>query len=292
MDNGGGGTPSAITNANELGQQAGETMASVDESGGSSGTIASLFPFDQRAVERTFNRWAPGEREKRRFSIWPEAFADSCVALDTFSSCSNNVITRTFSDCSIGFATLSGTVTLTWDDDAVDNTCKMTQEGHSISRDPEFTATGLRGATLHVEKTGVVGQRITRGSQAGTFTFTNDGIRRSFKNANNKTLFDFTTTTVDGINITGTSRANRVVDGGVLRVKNNKTDVTCDITPSNVTWESTCNCATSGSWSGTCSDSDSITIDITGCGSATLTKGSTSISVEFDRCFPVALVSP
>ncbi|MFH1263863.1 MAG: hypothetical protein V1495_10545 [Pseudomonadota bacterium] len=275
---GSGGTPNVATINDELGQQVGDTMASVDESGGSSGNLA-------RAVRRTFDRWAPSELRPSPFSyLLPEAFAASCASLTTFSSCVNNVITRTFDDCTLGRGTFSGTITLTFVDDAVDDTCRMTAEGHSIARDPEFAVTGLRGATLTVAKTGAVGQKVTRSATAGTFAFSNDGIRRTFKSPAGTTLFDFSTQTVDPITLTGTSRLNRTLNGGTLRVTNELTGVSCDMVPTNVTYAATCNCAVSGTWEGNCTDGEIAKVEITGCGEATLTKDDRVQTVDFDRC--------
>jgi hypothetical protein len=275
---GSGGTPNSVTNNDELAQQVGDTMASVDEAGGSSGSLA-------RAVRRTFDRWAPSEFRPSIFAhLLPEALAAGCIAPATFSSCVDNVVTRTFEDCTLGRATFSGMVTLTFEDEAVDNTCRMTAEGHSIARDPEFTVTGLRGATLTVVKTGTVGQKITRTATAGTFAFSNDGIRRTFKGAGGATLFDFSTRTIDPITVVGTSRLNRTLNGGALRVTNDISGVSCDMVPTDVTYTADCNCATAGTWEGTCTDGDTAKVEITGCGEATLTKGSATQTVDFDRC--------
>jgi hypothetical protein len=54
-----------------------------------------------------------------------------------------------------------------------------------------------------------------------------------------------------------------------------------------VSWTSSCNCPSSGSWSGSCSDGNSFSISITGCGSANLTLGEESSSVLFDRCHAI-----
>ncbi|RME18236.1 MAG: hypothetical protein D6797_00815 [Bdellovibrio sp.] len=45
-----------------------------------------------------------------------------------------------------------------------------------------------------------------------------------------------------------------------------------------------CYCATSGTWSGSCSDGKSFSLSIQGCGSAVLTLGEDSESLNFDRC--------
>ncbi len=101
------------------------------------------------------------------------------------------------------------------------------------------------------------------------------------------TLLDFTTTTTAEITVTGTKRSNRVLDGGELKVVNNRTDASCTFTPDNVKWSSTCNCATSGSWSGTCSNGTDVDLEITGCGTGDLTIEGDTFEVKFDHCIGI-----
>jgi hypothetical protein len=247
------------TDIEDGGQQIGDVMASIDEAGGSGGTLGRE------------------ELEDR-----------SACGTSTFGACSSNVIVRTFGGCSIESATLSGTVTLTWGGGSA--SCAMASAGDTVTRAPAFTLTGRRGATLTVSKTASFGQKLTWASGAGAskvFNFTNDGIRRVFTGPGGNTLFDFTTETTSAITITGTTRAGRTVNGGTLRVTNNVSGVTCDYSPSNLTGASTCTCATSGSWSGTCSDGKTTTLTLTGCGTATFAIGSDSTSVSFDRCYGI-----
>jgi hypothetical protein len=54
-----------------------------------------------------------------------------------------------------------------------------------------------------------------------------------------------------------------------------------------VTWTANCNCPTSGSFSGMCSDSEALSVVFSGtCGETTLTKGSMVKAVTLDRCQP------
>ncbi len=284
--------PSSTTDISETAQQIGDAMASVDESGGSSGGLA----FNEiQSAEKLLARVLPSQRgikiNAARALFTPFAQAAACGATTGFGSCSSNVITRTFGGCTIGGATLTGTVTLTWSDAASDNTCAITANSHSITRVPDFTLTGRRGGSLAVSKTGSVGQRITRTS-SGVFSFENDGIRRviTFGGA---TLFDFTTIVTGGdskLTVSGNNRSARTLTsaaGAYFRVTNNSSGVTCNYTPTSVTWTSTCNCATSGTWSSTCSDGKSSTLTLTGCGSGTFTMGSESESVTLDRCYSI-----
>ena len=277
-------TESSATDIQETAQQVGDAMASADEAGGGSGSYASNM---QNSIQSTFERYAPDDKPSSHLvaSLFlPTAEATSCLGYG-FGSCSGTSLVRNFNSCTVGSAVLSGDVTFSWGGGA--STCAMTAIGHHVSRSPNFTLSGRRGATLAVSKTGSNGQRVEVVSGSGgsrVFAFSNDGINRKFTLPNSTVLFDFTTTTTSNISITGTSRSDRVMDGGALRVTNNLTSVTCDYVPTNVTWASGCNCPTQGSWSGSCSDGKSTTLDITGCGTATYSEGSNTESLTFDRC--------
>jgi hypothetical protein len=270
---------------NENAQQIADSMASIDESGGASGEIAL-----QQSNQRIFNRLAPQDIQE---PFWKKIFvsdaiAASCLSASTFGSCDSNTVTHTFDDCTLLLATFSGTVTFTWGGTSTD--CELQAVGDTITRKPDYSVTGLLGAELTVSQTGTIGQRLTWVSGTDDnkkFEFNNDGVRREFKKSDGTILLDFSTKTNEAISITGTKRSNREIDGGVLHVTNNKTDVTCNYTPSNVKWSSTCNCATSGSWSGDCSDGKHAELKITGCGTGDMTMGSDTFSVDFDRCIGI-----
>lgn len=250
------GTDPAVTvDVEETAQQVGDVMASIDESGGNANGSTSL------------------------------TRAGSCASASTYGACAGSTIVRTFNGCTIGGATLTGTVTLTWSG----GTCALGAANDTITRDPSFTLTGRRGATMTVSKTGAFGQRLTWQSGSGVnkvFAFDNDGIRRVIASGSS-TLFDFTTTTTSPLIIQGTQRTNRLINAGTLRVANNLTSVTCDFTPVNVTWSATCNCADSGSWDATCSDGTSASVFITGCGTAIFTLGEARQAMNFDRCYGI-----
>lgn len=275
----------------ESAQQIGDVMASVDEVGGSTGSIASKSKGLENSIEKTFERFAPNELDgsyKTMIAqlLQPHANAASCAGAGFACNTGTRVLTRTFAACTVGTATFDGTVTATWAGGGTGCAMGPGATGDSITRVPNFTVTGRRGATLTVSKTGTVGQRLTWLSGTGTgkaFTFTNDGINRTFT-ANSTVLFNQTTTITTPITITGTDRANRVLSGGVLRVSNNVTSVNCDYAPTAVTWVTGCNCPTSGSWNGTCSNGKSSTLQITGCGTGTYSEGTDTQSISFDRC--------
>lgn len=266
----------------EIGQQMGDVMASIDEAGGNSGSI-SWQPSD-RDFKKTFARLAPGQVDAVPSLFFPAANATSCSAGTGFGNCSGGLsVTRLYGGCSVGFATFSGSVTLTW---SPGNNCSLAATGNTISRSPNFSVTGRRGATLSVTRSGTFGQKLTWLSGSGGakgFSFQSDGIRRVFASGGT-TLFDYTTTTTTNITVTGANRSSRIMSGGNLRVTNNLTADVCDYVPSSVTWSSSCNCAVSGTWSGTCTGGKSTTLNITGCGSGTLIVDGESTPVDFDRC--------
>lgn len=264
----------------EMAQQVGDVMASVDESGGTTnGTMA--FMEGQRRFMAAKEKQLPRNYAQDVFDLFtPIKSAQAVGCKDTaYSSCSSGTKIRDLNGCTIGSAVFTGTVTLNFSQSA----CTLSSQNDTVERDPDFTVTGRREATLSVSKTGTYGQRITRGA-GSNFTFENDGVRRVFT-AGGVDLFDFTTRTTSAIAITGTSRADRVMNGGTLRVTNNNTSVTCDYSPSNVAWSSTCNCASSGSWTGSCSDGKTSNLTITGCGTATFTIDDSSENLSFDRCY-------
>ncbi len=280
--------PTATTDIQETAQQIGDAMASIDESGGSSGGLA----FNEiSGNQRTFARLLPTDNGWAAFQgfysfLVPKANATTCLLANTFGSCTSNVITRDFGGCTIGASTLTGTVTLTWSDAAVNNICAIAADGHSITRVPSFTLTGRRGGTLTVSKTGTNGQVISR-TGSGQFSFANDGIRRVIT-YRGSTLFDYTTETSSPLSISGSSRNGRTLTssgGAGLKVTNNSSGVVCTYIPTNVTWTNSCTCATSGSWSATCSDGRSSVLTINGCATGSFTMGIASESLTFDRCY-------
>lgn len=282
------------TDIQETAQQVGDVMASIDEAGGSTGSLALNSTSDsmKNSIRNSFKRYAPSELNDGFLAklFQPEANAASCAGAG-FASCntSTDKIVRSFAGCTVGTAVFSGDVTIAWGSSGATHVdCSLGNTvGSYITRVPNFTVTGRRSAVLSVTKSGSIGQKATWTSGVGIsriFAFSNDGIRRTFVSGGT-TLFDQTTTTSGDITITGTTRTNRVLNSGSLNVTNNLTSVVCNYIPSNVTWSSaSCNCPMSGSWAGTCSDGKSATLDITGCGTATYSEGQSTESVVFDRC--------
>ncbi len=290
----------------EMVQQLGDVMASIDEVGGTAGTIATLSP----SIKKTFARLSPGDSQQNYFLekfLLPQAFAVTCdegtggyQAGCTAVGGGIYTKTRTFSSCSVGGGVLySGTVLLTWTGTGI-NGCALTQIGNMVLRTPTYTVQGRRGATLTVSKAATNGQQLLWISGSGSskiFNYSNDGIRRKFTNSSGVTTYEHVTTAT-GVNITGADRiinpgpsqSNRTLSGGVIKVKDVLADVTCDFVSTNVIWKlSTCNCPTEGSFSASCkkgTDGDVYTTSLVlnGCGTAKYTEGSTTNDVLFDRC--------
>ncbi len=262
----------------ETAQQIGDVMASVDESGGTSNGTMVMMESHRRFIAAREKAITPAALLfLNSLGLLPTAQAVACKDT-TFTACAASQKVRDLSGCTIGSATFTGNIALNFSDAA----CVIDSDGDMVDREPNFTVTGRRGAVLTVSKI-ATGQRITRVT-AGNFTLSNAGIRRVFTLAS-QTLFDYTADTTSNITVTGTSRTDRVMTGGQLRVTNNLSGVICNYVPTNVTWASTCNCATSGSWAGSCSDGKATSVVITGCGTGTIAIGDDSESLTFDRCY-------
>lgn len=204
--------------------------------------------------------------------------------LSNFGACTSGVIIRNFNECTTLGTIFTGNVKLSWSGQVL---CLLFEINEFIKRDPDFIITGRLGATIKVKKISLDDQKLTWISGEGedkVFRFESDGINRSYKALDNSIMFDQTTSVVSPITVTGTNRFNRKMSGGILRVRNNLTGDSCDYTPTDVLWTPNCNCPTSGSWTGTCSNSNKSNLMITGCGTATFTDGSFRENVILDRC--------
>lgn len=283
-------TSYSVDTTEEVGQQVGEAMAAVDESGGTSnGGIALIEP---SGAYKTFSRLSGENNSRSKLNFaWDKlitpAYAAACSTV-TFGTCGSTVANakvKDFSSCTLGIgATITGSIQLAFSGSAA-SSCQIPNNTDSVTRTPNFTITGARGATFKVAvPTGATGQTLTR-TGGSTFTFSNSGIQRSFTTAAGSVLLDVTTKTTSDISISGSSRASRQVTGGVLQVTNNLNGQVCTISPSSVQWTSTCNCPTSGSWTGSCSSGETLTVAFSStCGSSTVTLGSDVKTVTLDRC--------
>ncbi len=283
---------SLVDTVNESAQQVGDVVASIDESGGTTtGSFTQMN--DVRSAQKAFARLS-GESHSTSVAslILPESYAAACntVAFGTCGATGSGKLVRNFASCTTGGGgTISGDVTLTFVGSVTaTNTCRLAVDNDYVDRVPNFTISGLRGATFSVSATGS-GQRLTRNA-SNTFTFTNSGIRRTFSTANLGTLLDVTTSTSGAVTVTGSARNGRTMTasaGNGIVVTNNLTSESCTLTPSGVAWTSGCNCPTTGSFSGTCTGAGttfSVTFGST-CGSVTVAKtGEETETITLDRC--------
>src|SRR5690349_9478883 len=98
-------------------QVIGETMASIDDVGGSDGGYV-LLKREHKIIAKNF---PSGSKWERVFSeLFPAADATSCFLTNTFGSCTSNQVIRDFQNCSIEGGRFSGTITYDYDDGTVD----------------------------------------------------------------------------------------------------------------------------------------------------------------------------
>jgi hypothetical protein len=116
------------------------------------------------------------------------------------------------------------------------------------------------------------------------------GMERVLTGPAGHVLFDLGTATTTPLTITGTSRANFAIVSGALVVTHKLAGYAVTLEPQNLAWASTCNCAVSGSLTGTVSsgggkeNGKSATVTITSCGHADVTIDGDTESVVLDRC--------
>jgi hypothetical protein len=274
------GCKTQLDDQGQIGDSVGEVMASMDESasGGSSMAMLPVLPILRTPDELKGPLW-----RRALDGVMPSAYAASCFPF-SLSACAAGVRTETFDACTVGLARLDGAVTLTFSDTAA---CTLGATGDAVNRTASFTLTGLYGGTLTVTSPGG-GQTLTR-TDAG-FTFAVPGMERVLTGPAGHVLFDLGTATTTPLTITGTSRANFAIVSGVLVVTHKLAGYAVTLEPQNLAWASTCNCAVSGSLTGTVSsgggkeNGKSATVTITSCGHADVTIDGDTESVVLDRC--------
>lgn len=255
------GTQSAdseIVYSNELAQQVGDFMALLDEaSGASTGT----YNFVQGL---------------------------SCAGTG-LSACSNATITKNYAGCSSSGSTIDGTLTLLYTG-TTSGTCQLIASGDRVDVLPAFSQRTPENNLFEENKIGTYGLRIAYASDLGanrSFTVSGQGIRRTYK-LDSTTKYDVSTFVpmAPVMTMQKPDRANRMLTNtGMLRLQNNLTGEQCDLSPSGVTWSSTCTCAVSGSWSGNCQQTGAFSLTINGCGQATVSLGAEqSRTIQLTRC--------
>jgi hypothetical protein len=272
---------SGLSDQGQIGASVGEVMASADESANGGSTTAMLVPALPVLRAPDVLRPPLWRRAVGALSPISTAYAASCLPV-TYSACAAGVRTATFDNCSVGAITVDGSINLSFSETAA---CNIATVGDSVNRTGSLTLSALGGSLAITTPGG--GQTLTR--TATGFTFAVPGMERVLTLASGRTLFDISTMTTSPLVINGASRADMVIVGGTLVVQHNLANYSVSLTPNNLTWTPTCNCASSGSLTGTVTSSGadngkSATVTLTGCGTADVTIDGDTESVTLDRC--------
>ena len=261
--------------ADQIGASVGEAMASLDESV-AGGAATAMLPYRRTPDVLRGPLW-----RRAMDTAIPSAYAASCWQT-SFSACNaSGVRTRDFGDCTIGAATLTGSVDLTFTQPA----CVVATAGDAVTRTADFTLTGLYGGTLEVTSPGG-GQTLTK--TADGFNYSVGGMERVLTGAGGHQLFDIATHTTAPIVVTGSSRADLQIVSGSFVIVHKLAGYSVTLTADHLTWTSSCNCASSGTLTGTVAggkhDGKSASVTITACGEADVTIDGDTESVSLDRC--------
>jgi hypothetical protein len=261
----------------QIGSAVGEAMASLDESV-SGGTTTAMLPLRGVPDELRGPLW-----RRAMAAVVPSAYAadaKSCWT-PTFSACDAGARTKDYGGCNLGLATLTGTVTLAF----TQPLCVVLTDGDAVTRTADLTLTGLYGGTLEVTSPGG-GQTLTR--TASGFNYSVGGMERVLTGPAGRKLFDVATSTTAPIVVTGSSRADMKIVSGTFVIDHKLAGYKVTLTADNLAWTSTCNCASSGTLTGTVAggkhDGRSASVTITACGEADVTIDGTTDSVMLDRC--------
>lgn len=282
----------------EIVQLFSDTMSSIDESGGQlNGNITRIsHPTGDEKFYARINKTDTFTARLMKELFIPVSYADSCSAAP-FYTCNNGRMIRAFTGCTVQgpldsnnqrtYGTLSGSIELTFTGGIEAQSCNIPHDGNNVRRIPNYTLTGLRGASFSVTAP-TTGQLLTRVGGGDNFSFENAGITRTVKNSDDEKVFEMTTTTSSPLLVAGATRNGRTVSSGSVVVTDNLSGLSCTFTASAATtWANGCNCPTSGNWTGTCSDASSFNIVFNStCGEVVYTKGSGFKSVTLDRCQP------
>ncbi len=228
-------------------------------------------------------------RESEATPAKPLATRAACSD-STFSACSASARERVFSDCTLVGATWAGTIRVAFSganclvDDNDDTATRTLPSGMVVTGKRGGSMTVTTAATTAWDGTAISGGHKVTKTTAG-YNFEILGINRTitvgsfeFANVSRKTT--------SAVAVTGTSRSDRVVNGGAIVTYHNKAEFNVSWVPTNVTWASTCKCPVSGTLTGTLSGSRTGTavMTFTGCGTATVEKSGTTEAVTLDSC--------
>jgi len=272
----------------EVSQQVGEFMASIDELGGTGNGSYAALRSHQKSVARYVTDTSLFSSNPVASFLVPQATATACTAVG-YGACTqtgphHSQRERDFGGCTIGIATLTGTSAI--DFGGTGNTdCSLSSDADSAYIRPDFTITA-GSASLAISHGDDLGLGISRIS--GTqFMLFNRGIRRVVT-VGGATFRDTTAHIEDSapFTITGAARSGRTITGGPLHVTNNLNEERCSFTPSGLTWGASCNCPVAGSVSGICTDGSTASIAFSStCGAAVLTHEGEDSAISLDRCY-------
>src|SRR5205085_2884633 len=108
-----------------------------------------------------------------------------------------------------GLFTITGQINLAFSHSG----CLFNSASDAITRTMDVTISGRAGGSYTVKSTTDGGHRLTFNG-ANSYTFEILGMQRTLKDSSGNTKADITTKTTTGLGVTGTSRFDRVVNGG------------------------------------------------------------------------------
>jgi hypothetical protein len=255
----------------EVAQAAGELMASVDEAS-QGGGFAALWLRRPAAFE-------PAWHERLLQAAWPAAEAHATCAALPFSACDGGLRERTLNGCYLGWGYLEGSVRLQFDDAA----CALGAAGAGVTRTAEVRLRGPRAGDFVLDSEGG-GVRVERA--AAGFTVTVPGFRRRLLGEDGQPTSEVRGRSLEPFQLHGEARAGRTLSGGVLEVRDALAGTVVPLRAGTLTWDETCNCARSGTLTGTASGGrGTVKLEMASCGKARVSlDGAEPAEVILDRC--------
>lgn len=230
----------------------------------------------------------------------------SCYS-QSFSTCNNGVKTKAFNSCALGQARFYGNYMIRWLTQTNTNktNCLLSNVGEKIAAGPntQMTISTDRGYLYTIDRLGIYGHILTWNSGSGAakqFSLTSDGFRKTIYPPEESTAsYDVTSLITSAIAVSGSARASRSLNGGNLKLTNNKTGEECNLAAQAITWtEPSCSCPTAGTWSGSCVNgvtTRSLSMNLVSpstpkkCGEVVITIDGSSTQVMLDRCYDTSL---
>src|SRR4030095_11145986 len=200
--------------------------SSLDES--VAGETTAMLPFRRVPDELKGSLW-----QRAMDNVIPSAYAAACWE-PVFGACNAGVRVKDFAGCTVGPATVTGTVTLTFSR----TLCLVAPTAHAATRIASLALPALWGGSVTVTSRGG-GQTLTK-TDAG-FDYTVGGMERVLTLPSGRKLFDVATHTTAPIVVTGSSRADVKIVSGSLQIDHRIADYSVTLSASNLAWTSNCN---------------------------------------------------